>query len=607
MNNMKNCLLKQTSNKGAVMFRVSGIIMTVLLSVNFLLAQSVSLSGTVKKTGGTAGIQGVKVTLAKLPALSTVTDATGAFSIAGDVSTLWQTPQASRLNYSLAGNSLIISPLPLAATGKVELYSSDGRQIAFTPFHGNASGKLRVGFPELGSGITMLRITINGETVTRSIVRLGNALYIKNASTGIGTYGDFNLTKQAAAAAVDTLIASKTGYKEARVAVDSYNKQGVAITLDSLSTTCPELKLPAISAITYSNKKHPGPWDFKYMNLPRVTTKAQWECRRQEIWQMAQDYLYGHLPPKCEVTGTVSGGKITAKCSYNGKSVDVSVTANGSGEILVLDFGAGAPKPSNARSASVSGATFLSNAKSLYGTTDMGIVMASAWGVGRIIDALEQNPDCGISAKKIMVTGCSTNGKQAMGAGVFEPRVALCVPVESGCAGTCSWRVSSEYGHGNSNTDCQDITHLETNWTGTVTDNTWEKGNPTIDKLPFDQGELMALRAPGALLQVDNGKEQYKWLCNRGNTAAAQGCHWIYKALCVENNFGFIQPDPGHTHCSWPSSITPDATKFYDKFLNGKTDVNTKVFICNKESVETSKWFDFGTGKDQWDTTTVLQ
>jgi hypothetical protein len=251
--------------------------------------------------------------------------------------------------------------------------------------------------------------------------------------------------------------------------------------------------------------------------------------------------------------------------------------------------------------------TMLSTAKTLFGNTDMGICMAGAWGVGRIIDALEQNPDCGISAKKVVTTGCSTGGKQAMGAGVFEPRVALCVPVESGCGGTCSWRVSSEYGHGNTNTDCQDITHLETNWTGTVTDNTWEKGNPTIDHLPFDQGELMALRAPGAFLQVDNGKEQYKWLCNRGNTAAAQACRWIYRALGVEDHFGYIQPDPGHTHCGWPKDITPDLTKFYDKFLNGKSDVDTHVFTYNEESSDIDKWFDFGTGDDEWDTTLVLE
>jgi hypothetical protein len=588
------------------MIRTSGMILVLLLSVNFLWAQAVSLSGTVTKTGGTAGIQGVTVTLAKTPSLSATTSAQGAFTISGNVSMQWQTSQAARLHYFLAGNSLIISSLPLASTGRVELYSSDGRKISSTPFHGTTTGKLSVGLPELRSGLTMLRIITPGETVIRTIVRLGDAQYLKNAGSGIGD-GEFTLTKQAAAAMVDTLIATKTGYSTGKVAIDSYNKQNITIALDTVTGTCPTLKLPAISAITYSNAKHPGPFDFKYMNLPKVTTKAQWECRRQEIWQMVQDYLYGHMPPKCEVVGTVSGGTITAKCSYSGKSVNVSVSASGSGDILVLEFGMGAPKPSNARSATVSGATFLSNANSLYGSTDMGICMASAWGVGRIIDALEQNPDCGISAKKVMVTGCSTNGKQAMGAGVFEPRVALCVPVESGCGGTCSWRVSSEYGHGNTNTDCQDMTHLETNWTGTITDNTWEKGNPTIDKLPFDQGELMALRAPGAFLQVDNGKEEYKWLCNRGNTAAAQGCRWIYKALGVEDNFGFIQPDPGHGHCSWPSSITPDATKFYDKFLNGKSDVNTRVFTYNKESAETSKWFDFGTGKDQWDTTTVLQ
>lgn len=140
-----------------------------------------------------------------------------------------------------------------------------------------------------------------------------------------------------------------------------------------------------------------------------------------------------------------------------------------------------------------------------------------------------------------------------------------------------------------------------------MTDNTWEQGKPTIDKLPFDQGELMALRAPNAMMAYDNGKEQYKWLCNRGNTAAAQACHWIYKALGVSDNFGFAQPDPGHGHCSFPSSLNSTATAFCDKFIQEKTDVNTKILTWNKESEETAKWFDFGTGKDQWDTTMVLQ
>jgi hypothetical protein len=232
--------------------------------------------------------------------------------------------------------------------------------------------------------------------------------------------------------------------------------------------------------------------------------------------------------------------------------------------------------------------------------------MAGAWAVGRIIDVLEKNPSGGIAANKVVVTGCSTNGKDALISGVFEPRVALCLPVESGCAGACSWRVSSQYGHGNSNTDCQDITHLETEWLGTVA-SLWRNGSVKIDKLPFDQDELMALRAPNPMLVFDNGKEQYKWLCNRGASAAAQGCHWIYKALGVSENFGFYQANAGHGHCTpWPSEANSALNAFYDKFLNGKTTTNTNIMNFNSESLETSKWFDFGTGADKWDTTTVL-
>jgi hypothetical protein len=281
------------------------------------------------------------------------------------------------------------------------------------------------------------------------------------------------------------------------------------------------------------------------------------------------------------------------------------VNASGSGDILVIDFGAGAPKPANSRSASMNTSTMLSTARSLFGSTDMGICMAGAWGVGRIIDALEQNPNCGISAKKVVTTGCSTCGKQALIAGVFEPRVAICVPVESGCAGTCSWRVSKKYGNGNSNTDCQDITHLETNWTGTVTDNTWERQNSTIDHLPFDQGELMALRAPGGMVAYNNFHD-WMWLCSKGNVAAAQGCHWIYKALGAEDNFGFAEPSATHNHCSWPSELTAGLNAFYDKFLNGK-DANTHLLKWYSGSDEKNQWFDFGTGKDQWDTNMVLQ
>lgn len=64
------------------------MIATILLSAFFIGAETVSLSGTVKKTGGAAGIAGVKVSLVKLPALSATTGADGSFSLTGSTASI---------------------------------------------------------------------------------------------------------------------------------------------------------------------------------------------------------------------------------------------------------------------------------------------------------------------------------------------------------------------------------------------------------------------------------------------------------------------------------------------------------------------------------------
>jgi hypothetical protein len=73
------------------------MIRTILLSVVMLasafslFAEDITLSGTVKKTGTTAGLSGVNVSLAKVPSLSATTDADGKFIITGSTS-LWTQP-----------------------------------------------------------------------------------------------------------------------------------------------------------------------------------------------------------------------------------------------------------------------------------------------------------------------------------------------------------------------------------------------------------------------------------------------------------------------------------------------------------------------------------
>src|SRR5262249_19698576 len=69
---------------------------------------------------------------------------------------------------------------------------------------------------------------------------------------------------------------------------------------------------------------------------------------------------------------------------------------------------------------------------------DCGGLMAWAWGVSRVIDALESVDK--IDAKKVIVTGHSRYGKAALVAGAFDERIALSVPSHSGCAGCSPYR-----------------------------------------------------------------------------------------------------------------------------------------------------------------------
>src|SRR5262249_25273544 len=79
----------------------------------------------------------------------------------------------------------------------------------------------------------------------------------------------------------------------------------------------------------------------------------------------------------------------------------------------------------------------------LYGKDhSAGAMMAWAWGISRLIDAIEQTPDAQIDPTRLGVTGCSRNGKGALIAGAFDERIALTIPQESGSGGSASWRFS---------------------------------------------------------------------------------------------------------------------------------------------------------------------
>ena len=112
------------------MIRELAIITVFLCSISFVRAETVSLSGTVKKTGGSAGIAGVKVSLAKLTNLTATTDAEGAFTITETTPVLLQQRQPAPLRFFLKGNAIVISPSLANIVGSIEFFSSDGKRRA---------------------------------------------------------------------------------------------------------------------------------------------------------------------------------------------------------------------------------------------------------------------------------------------------------------------------------------------------------------------------------------------------------------------------------------------------------------------------------------------
>jgi hypothetical protein len=223
----------------------------------------------------------------------------------------------------------------------------------------------------------------------------------------------------------------------------------------------------------------------------------------------------------------------------------------------------------------------------LYGSGhSAGALMAWAWGVSRLIDALEKTPTANIDPTRLGVTGCSRNGKGALAAGAFDERIKLTIPQESGSGGSGSWRVSDwMLSQGQSTQTLSQI----------VNENVWFRANfnqfsSTANKLPFDHHSIIGLVAPRAILIVEN---DILWLGPQSSWSAANAARKIWQALGVSDAMGYWSTT-SHTHCVLPSSQQAEVNAYVQKFLIGGDAGNTNV-MRNDASVifNEAKWINW--------------
>jgi hypothetical protein len=350
--------------------------------------------------------------------------------------------------------------------------------------------------------------------------------------------------------------------------------------------------MPSYSSLP-TNSYLPDP--FRFMNVARMTTKAQWTCRRAEIAALAQEFEFGYKQdtPYSATTGdfnsslnsltvtvTDNGHQISFACSITypstgsapypamigcgNISLDTSVLS--SLGVAVINFPSDQIAQEDSASSRGKGLFY-----DMYGSShSAGALMAWAWGMDRLIDAIEKTPDANIDPTRLGVTGCSRWGKGALACGAFDERIKLTIPQESGSGGAASWRIS----------DWQAAQGTGVQTLGEITgENCWFRANfnqfnSTATKLPFDHHEIEGLCAPRALLIIENSS--MVWLGNVSTWTTGNVAHKIWEALGIPDKMGYSS-DGTHGHCAFPSAQQPEVTAYVQKFLVGGGTGDTNV------------------------------
>ncbi|WP_437613741.1 PE PGRS family protein [Sorangium sp. So ce834] len=373
-------------------------------------------------------------------------------------------------------------------------------------------------------------------------------------------------------------------------------------------TDCVVPSLPDSGALP-TVAKLPDP--FKKLDGSRMSTKAEWRCRRQEIKKQAEKYIYGTKPPKPDsVSGTVTNTRITVNVSHGGKStsfnVSVELPTGGTGPYpAIIGLGGGfLGFPLNASLVKGEGVAVITydpyavGAESgasrtdkrgafydIYGSNSTtGLLAAWSWGVSRIIDVIEASGGEILAADAIGVSGCSRFGKGAFTIGAFDQRVALTLPIESGSGGVPIWR-----GIPGEGAQSPSSAYGETYWLGDA----FSAFTSRVTSLPVDTHEVVAMVAPRGLFIMDNPH-----IANLGpksaHVAVLAGAE-VYNALGAGSNISYISAVADGTHCAQRSEWNEPLRKSIRKFLKKTEDSPRVISAASQATGNLSEWRDWAT------------
>jgi endo-1,4-beta-xylanase len=401
------------------------------------------------------------------------------------------------------------------------------------------------------------------------------------------------------------------------------------------------LDVSRLPDVRYWNDVAGEQWDipnpFIFLDGSPVDTPAKWQSRYEEIKEIVQFYEYGYLPVKPDGISYVyedfSWERFTMRQNASGERVQVKA-ADEVTKGMVIHFTRGnksasmrvgvyLPDESSAYSAPYPAVICLNtiydfihtrllldsgyavlcmNVNEVYNeATRMGAIndlygydwekdldapsslLGWAWGVGRIIDVIEQGAYEGIIARdQFAVTGHSRYGKGTLVVGAFEPRIGVVNPVASGSGGVAMERFISSVlkavyflknnkvvlphddfdtvhvlGDSEGSTPrMQTLAHAreeQTSWFNLRFQEFAEHrrdlriddmNHGVLSTMPFDQHFVTSLIAPRGLL-IGGGIQDY-WTNAEGMAFNYLATAEVYKLLGIENKIGIKFYNLGH-------------------------------------------------------------
>jgi hypothetical protein len=361
-------------------------------------------------------------------------------------------------------------------------------------------------------------------------------------------------------------------------------------------------------------EKLPDP--FRKLDGTRLTQRSEWRCRRQEILEQAEKYIYGQKPPKPEkVTGTVNSEQIAVDVEHAGKqihfSADIRLPAQGKGPFpAIINLGAKGRgvtlgedflleqgvaiifynhydlgkegKPEASRGLPNPGLFY-----DLYGGEhSAGLLMAWAWGASRLLDVLQQSGGNLIDPTRIGVTGCSRNGKGAFAVGVFDERIALTIPQETSTAALPAYRIVDTL----EGAERTNYNFYGLNWLS----NDFKPFVENASRLPVDSHEMVAMIAPRGLLVLDNPHIR-QFAAPAAHTAVLAGAE-VYEALGAAENISYLGDVADERHCAPGKPEYREAlVQNIEKFLKHEPATTGVIKASTEGAGNLAEWRDWET------------